>query len=206
MLSMGYGVPGSIVDLQGVSEWCPRCFRDGRPGASLEQLDTYFQLLGVAYDASRAEVARARGLAESERRVIAGSAYLGAIVPESPATHNVLGLAQAQRGDLGGAIQEFRRALALDPGDAGAHWHIGAALASTGAYAEATKHLSDSVALDPQNSQAHNDLGLLLAFQGRLDESVDHLERAVALDPQSDAARRNLAEVRQQRERASAQP
>jgi Flp pilus assembly protein TadD len=94
----------------------------------------------------------------------------------------------------------------LDPGDAGAHWHIGAALASTGAYAEATKHLSDSVALDPQNSQAHNDLGLLLAFQGRLDESVDHLERAVALDPQSDAARRNLAEVRQQRERASAQP
>jgi spermidine synthase len=206
MLSMGYGVPGSIVDLQGVSEWCPRCFRDGRPVASLEQLDTYFQLLGVAYDASRAEVARARGLAESERRVIAGSAYLGAIVPESPATHNVLGLAQAQRGDLGGAIQEFRRALALDPGDAGAHWHIGAALASTGAYAEATKHLSDSVALDPQNSQAHNDLGLLLAFQGRLDESVDHLERAVALDPQSDAARRNLAEVRQQRERASAQP
>jgi spermidine synthase/tetratricopeptide (TPR) repeat protein len=206
MLSFGYGVPGTIVDLQAVSEWCPRCFRDGRPVASLEQLDTYFQLLGVAYDASRAEVARARGLAESERRVIAGSAYLGAIVPESPATHNVLGLAQAQRGDLGGAIQEFRRALALDPGDAGAHWHIGAALASTGAYAEATKHLSDSVALDPQNSQAHNDLGLLLAFQGRLDESVDHLERAVALDPQSDAARRNLAEVRQQRERASAQP
>ena len=132
MLSIGYGVPGSIVDLQGVSEWCPRCFRDGRPVASLEQLDTYFQLLGVAYDASREEVARARRLSESERRVVAGSAYLGAIVPESPATHNVLGLAQAERGDLEGAIQEFRRALELDPDDAGAHWHIGAALASTG--------------------------------------------------------------------------
>jgi tetratricopeptide (TPR) repeat protein len=206
MLSIGYGVPGSIVDLQGVSEWCPRCFRDGRPVASLEQLDTYVQLLGIAYDASREEVARARRLSESERRVIAGSAYLGAIVPESPATHNVLGLAQAQRGDLDGAIQEFRRALELDPSDAGAHWHIGAALASTGAYAEATKHLAQSVSLDPQNSQAHNDLGLLLAVQGRLDEGVDHLERAVALDPQSDAARRNLAEVRQQRERTSGQP
>ena len=206
MLSIGYGVPGSIVDLQRVSEWCPRCFHDGRPVASLEQLDTYFQLLGVAYGASRAEVARARRLSESDRRVIAGSAYLGAIVPESPATHNVLGLGQAQRGDLQGAIQEFRRALELDPGDAGAHWHIGAALASKGAYAEATKHLAQSVALDPQNSQAHNDLGLLLAFQGRLDEGVDHLERAVALDPQSDAVRRNLADVRQQRERASGQP
>jgi spermidine synthase len=206
MLSMGYGVPGSIVDLEGVSEWCPRCFHDGRPVASLEQLETYFQLLGVAYDASREEVARARRLSESERRVIAGSAYLGAIVPESPATYNVLGLAAAQRGDLESAIQEFQRALELDPGDAGAHWHIGAALASTGAYAEATKHLAQSVALDPQNSEAHSDLGLLLAFQGRLDESVDHLERAVALDPQSDAARRNLAEVRQQRERAGDRP
>ena len=206
MLSFGYGVPGAIVDLRNVSEWCPRCFRDGRPVASLEQLDTYFQLLGVAYDASREEVARARRLSESERRVVAGSAYLGAIVPESPATHNVLGLAQAERGDLDGAIQEFRRALELDPDDAGAHWHIGAALASRGAYAEATKHLAQSVAIDPQNSQAHSDLGLLLAFQGRFDEGVDHLERAVALDPQSDAARRNLAEVRQQRERASGQP
>jgi tetratricopeptide (TPR) repeat protein len=192
MLSFGYGVPGAIVDLRNVSEWCPRCFRDGRPIASLDQLDTYFQLLGVAYNASR--------------RVVAGSAYLGAIVPESPATHNVLGLAQAERGDLEGAIQEFRRALELDPDDAGAHWHIGAALASRGAYAEATKHLAQSVALDPQNSQAHSDLGLLLAFQGRFDEGVDHLERAVTLDPQSDAARRSLAEVRQQRERASGQP
>ena len=27
MLSIGYGVPGSIVDLQGVSEWCSRCCR-----------------------------------------------------------------------------------------------------------------------------------------------------------------------------------
>ena len=206
MLSIGFGVPGGIVDLRGVSEWCPGCFRDGRPIAGLEQLDAYFELLTLAYGASRQEIAQARRLFETEGRVIAGSAYLGAIVPESADTHNVLGLSHAQKGELDPAVQEFRRALELEPDDAAAHWHIGAALASRGAYAEATTHLARSVELDPRNGQAHNDLGLVFALQGRFDEGVDHLERAVALDPRSDEARRNLAEVRQQRERAAAQP
>ncbi len=58
MLSIGFGVPGGIVDLRGVSEWCPGCFRDGRPIAALEQLDTYFELLTMAYGASRQEIAQ----------------------------------------------------------------------------------------------------------------------------------------------------
>ena len=206
MLSVGHGVPGSIVNLRGIAEWCPRCFQDGKPVPALDELNTYVELLTLAYEASRADVARARRLSDADRRVIAGSAYLGAIVPESAATHNVLGITQAERGDLKGAIQEFRRALELDPNDAPAHWHVGAALASTGAYAEAADHLARSVALDPQNSQAHSDLGLLLAILGRFEEGVGHLERAVALDPTSDDARSNLARVREQRQRAAGQP
>ncbi|MGH9256386.1 MAG: fused MFS/spermidine synthase [Vicinamibacterales bacterium] len=199
MLSIGHGVPGSLVDLRGVGEWCPRCFSGGAPIPLLESLDAYVTLLTIAYGASPVEVARARRLWETERRVVAGSAYLGAIVPESAATHNALGLALAEKNQLDGAIQEFRTALELASDDAAAHWHLGAALASKGEYAEATAHLVRSVELDPRNSQAYNDLGMLLAFQGRFDEGVAHLERAIALDPQSDAARQNLERVRQLR-------
>ena len=206
MLSFGYGVPGSIIDLAGVADWCPRCFMEGRPVPAVAQLETYFKLLSVAYDATPAEVAAARRLSETEQRVVAGSPYLGAIVPESAATYNVLGLALAQQGQLDGALQAFRRALELDPDDAAAHWHVGSALASGGAYPEATSHLARSVELDPANSRAHSDLGLLLAFQGRLDEGVDHLERAIALDPQADDLRKNLEAVLQQRQRAAGQP
>ena len=201
MLSIGHGVPASIIDLTRVAEWCPRCFLDGTPVPAVQDLAAYLKLLGLAYDAASAEVAAAGRLAETEGRTVAGSAYLGAIVPESAELHNVLGLALAERGQLDSAIAEFRQALRLAPDNAPAHWHLGAALASQGAPGEATAHLARSVELDPANSQAHGDLGLVLALQGRLDEAAGHLQRAIALDPQAEDARRNLAVVEERRRR-----
>jgi spermidine synthase len=197
MLSIGHGVPAPIVDLTRLSEWCPRCFVEGRPVPAVEQLDEYLELLELAYAASPMEIAAAQRLAETEGRTVAGSRYLGGIVPESAALHNVTGLALAEGGDLEGASAEFRRALQLAPDNAPTHWHLGAALASQGQHVEAAAHLARAVELDPSNSRAHADLGLVLAVQGRLDEAVGHLERAIALDPQSPEARQNLAIVEQ---------
>jgi lipoprotein NlpI len=79
-----------------------------------EGLDAYLALLGRAYGASHADVVRARALAEQRHRVIAGSAYLGAIVPESADVHNLLGIDLATKGRIDDAISEFREALRLD--------------------------------------------------------------------------------------------
>jgi spermidine synthase len=199
MLSIGHGVPASIIDISRVAEWCLRCFVEGTSVPDVRDLAAYMKLLALAYDASSAEVAAAGRLAETEGRTVAGSAYLGAIVPETAELHNVLGLALAERGQLDSAIAEFRHALRLAPDSGPAHWHLGAALASQGTHAEATAHLARSVELDPANSQAHSDLGLVLALQGRLDEAAGHLQRAITLDPQAEDARRNLALVQARR-------
>ena len=94
--------------------------------------------------ASPAEVARAGSLAEREHRPIAGSAYLGAIVPESADLHNVLGIGLAQKGRIDEAIGEFREALRVAPDSAATLWHLGAALASRGENAEAIESLQRS--------------------------------------------------------------
>ena len=202
MLSVGHGVPGSLINLGQVAAWCPRCFRDGRLVPAVEQLDAYLNLLALAYGASPAEVADALRRAERDGRRIAGSAYLGSLVPESADVHNVLGIALAEKGQLDQAIVEFREAVGLDPDSGPAHWHLGAALASQGgAHVEATAHLARSVELEPGNSRALSDLGLILAVQGRLDEAAEHLKRAIALDPQAVDARRTLALVEQRRNR-----
>ena len=192
MLNFGRGVPSDVVNLREVAAWCPRCFMNGAPVPAVAELDTYLALLDIAYGASRADVARVREVAERQGRVLAGSRYLGMIVPESAAVHNVVGLAHASAGRLDMAVEEFRAAVRLAPDDASAHWHLGAALASQGAQEQAAVHLRRSVELDPGNGRAQNDLGVLLAGQGRLEEAIGYFRRALALDPGSEDARRNL--------------
>jgi len=201
LLDFGRMVPGSVADLGRVGDWCARCLVDGGLATSVRELNTYFSLLTLAYNASPLESARARRLGEEEHRVIAGSAYLGKIVPESAEAHNILGIAHAVDGRLDEAVVEFSRALEIDPDDAPAHWHLGAAFASQNRPAEALGHLQRSAELDPRDSRVQYDLGVMLAIQGRLDEAGERFQRTLDLDPESADARRNLAMVREEQAR-----
>ena len=167
LIDFGEAVPASIVDVRQVSAWCPSCFVGGKPAPGAEGLDTYLALVDSAYRAPPLEVARARNLAEQHGRLVAGSAYLGALVPETAGMHNILGIGLAGSGRMDEAIAEFREALRLDPGSAQTHWHLGAALAYRGAREEAVEHLRQSVRLDPTNANARHDLDVLLTLDPR---------------------------------------
>jgi spermidine synthase len=199
MLNFGRGVPGTVVNLRDVAAWCPRCFAGGQPAPGVEDLDAYLAIMELAYAATPAEMAGAMKMAQEQGRTIAGNPYLGMVVPESAALHNVIGITLASRGLIGAAAAEFRQALALDPNMASTHWHLGAALASQAAPDEAMQHLRRSIELDPAQPAVHNDLGLLLAQQGRMGEAIEAFQRALALDPNFEDARQNLAQAQQQR-------
>jgi spermidine synthase len=164
LLNLGESVPGSVVDLSRVAEWCPKCFENGMPVRLVEGLDLYLALLNRAYAATPEEGSRIRAAGDNGRR-IAGSAYLGAVVPDTADVHNDLGIAYATRGQLDAAIAQFREALVLDPGAAETHWHLGAALAERGALEEAEQHLRASVQRDPGNEAARHDLDAVLALR-----------------------------------------
>ena len=164
LLNLGESVPGSVVDLGAVAEWCPACFDNGTPVRLVEGLDLYLALLNRSYAATPEEGARIRAAADNGRRV-AGSAYLGAVVPETPDVHNDLGIAYASRGLLDQAIAEFRQSLQLESDSAQTLWHLGAALASKGELEEAAVLLRRSVQRDPTNKDAQNDLDTVIALQ-----------------------------------------
>ena len=192
LLNLNAGVPASVVDLSQVAAWCPRCFVDGKPVPLVEGLDTYLALLNRAYLASRAEMTRTHRLPDFGTRVVAGSAYLGAIVPESADLRQFLGIDLAAQGKFDEAIAEFREALRLEPDSAETHWNLGLALASHGAPEEAIPHLRRVVQLDPTNGQAHYDLASTLLEARQLEDAVDQFRAALRLMPNSVEAHNNL--------------
>jgi spermidine synthase/tetratricopeptide (TPR) repeat protein len=181
-----------LVDLTQVAAWCPRCFEDGRLTGPATGLDVYLALMDRAYLATRSEIGVVRTRAAVEPRRIADSAYLGAVVPETADVHTLLGVALASRGNVAPAIDEFRRALALDPRFANAHWRLGALLAAQGSAESALEHLETAVELDPGNGRARRDLAWLLLEQRRVDAALPHLQAAVRLMPDSAEAHNQL--------------
>jgi tetratricopeptide (TPR) repeat protein len=164
LLNLGESVPGSVVGLSMVGEWCPKCFENGMPVRLVEGLDLYMALLGRAYASTPEEGSRIRAAGDTGRRV-AGSAYLGAVVPDTADVHNDLGIAYASRGLIDQAIAEFRLSMQMDPDSAQTAWHLGAALASKGQYDEAAEFLRSSVQRDPANDDAKQDLETVLTLR-----------------------------------------
>jgi tetratricopeptide (TPR) repeat protein len=162
------GVPPSIIDVGDVAAWCPACFANGQPVPLVEGLDTYLALMNLAYTAPPIGAAQTVP-AGTPGRTIAGSGYLGAIVPDSTQLRAVIADAFTRR------------------------YQRGTDLLHQGQYEEAVDQFREALRLVPDAVQAHNNLGVALASEGKVDEASDHFRRALALQPDFDDARRNLA-------------
>lgn len=192
------GVPASLFDVASVGQWCSRCLEEHDGTQRVPNLDLYLRLLQEAYHASVADVVAATSAAQGQRRIL-GSAYLGAVVPDSAETHNLIGLAAMREGRVDEAVREFESALMKEPRSANARANLGqirydqgAALLESRRYDDAAEILGTAVDLMPDSAEAQNDLGVALASMGRVGEATEHFRRAVDIQPDFVEARRNL--------------
>jgi Flp pilus assembly protein TadD len=99
------------------------------------------------------------------------------------------------RGDVGGALAESGRAVAL-PGAGALAWKVRAYLLSRGGRKdEAAEAYRRAVSLAPSDPVALSNLGAVLLDLGRLEEALEACRRAVALSPGYADARNNLGAV-----------
>ena len=145
------GVLASIFDLAAAATWCPRCFDGESPTPLAGGLDMYLALLDHAYHAT-GRGGSVRG-AYGDRRVL-GSAYLGAVVPDTDAVHNIIGVALLRQGRYDAAAAEFREALTRRADSADANRNLGTALAESGHVTESIGYLRRAVQLAPGNGGA----------------------------------------------------
>jgi spermidine synthase len=143
------GVPAALVDLPAAAAWCPRCFNGEQSTAAASGLDAYLALMDEAYHSPQREKAGPS---------ILGSQYLGAILPDTDAVHNIVGVTLLQDGRFDEAAVEFREALKRRPNSPDANRNLGTALSATGHTQEAIEYLQRAVTLAPGNEFARREL------------------------------------------------
>jgi Flp pilus assembly protein TadD len=82
--------------------------------------------------------------------------------PNNDRVHNYLGLVFASKGDLQGAIREYREALRLNPDNALAHSCLGNALEYKGDRRGALEEYRQAYMLNPKNTSYKQDYERLL--------------------------------------------
>ncbi len=109
--------------------------------------------------------------------------------------HYLLGSAAFMARNYPQAVEEFSRAIALDPSLPSLNSYYGRALLFTGDAEGAESVLRDAVAADPNDFEAQYHLASILATLGRPEEARLFADRAVQLRPQAEAARSLLVSL-----------
>lgn len=113
--------------------------------------------------------------------------------PKLPAAHIALGDIELQNREYIDALDEFRKAVAMDTSSPGALTGLGAALLANGRRAEAIEALGRAVKANPRDSRGVANLGTVLAnTPGRLDDGIATLHQALSIDPANQPAKTAL--------------
>ncbi len=108
----------------------------------------------------------------------------------------ILGDALAVRGRDGEAIERYREALGIHPGNRRVRSNLGQLLWKQGRREEARAEWLSVLRTDPAFGPAHDGLGRLLASDGDLDEGAAHFEAALRSNPDDTAALSGLGTIR----------
>jgi tetratricopeptide (TPR) repeat protein len=99
-----------------------------------------------------------------------------------------------QAGDLLGAVESYKAALAIAPDRADALSNLGAAYVRLGQYDDGIKQYQAAIKVDPANSTFRLNLALAYYKSARPNEAALHLKRVVASEPEAKNAYLVLAD------------
>ena len=119
-----------------------------------------------------------------------------ALDANSGAAHACLGeIRMLHDWDWTGADESYRRALDIEPGDAGAIRAAGSLARYRGQLDKALALYRRAVAIDPLHANGHKNMGMILYYAGRQDEARLALEKALEFNPGMSFAHALIAQV-----------
>src|ERR1051326_3862531 len=105
-------------------------------------------------------------------------------VPQSEVVHFSYAYALAKAGQADLAIEEYLKALRIDPIFHEAHYNLALLYIQKADYVSAVQHLNNIVSLEAANIPANMKLAEIYASQGKLPLARQHLQQVLKADPQ----------------------
>jgi Tfp pilus assembly protein PilF len=108
---------------------------------------------------------------------------------------NNLGVILNHEGNPKGAMDQYRQAIAINPGYPEAHANLGHVLLGANQFEAARPQLLLALHLKPDIAMAHTDLGTLNAYDGNYQQAIKHFSESLRLAPDDPDTRNNFCFV-----------
>ena len=93
------------------------------------------------------------------------------------------------------AINQFKKALEIEPDDLNAHYNLGNAWLAVGRIDEAIVQFKKALEIEPDDADTYYNLGVALVRIGRSDEAISCFQKVIAFKPDNVGAYNNLGLV-----------
>ena len=117
---------------------------------------------------------------ENARKAIVHAAFFGpnSIVSFDSVSLNISGDALYAEGDVKGAIEEFKKALLLDPSNVNVHNSLGVCYGVLGEFVQAKEEFETAVWLNPDEYMAIYNIGVISLLLKKQNEALDFFKKA----------------------------
>lgn len=115
--------------------------------------------------------------------------------PRDAAAHMNLGVVLQKKGDLDGALREYRIAESIDPNDVTTRLNVGTLFQAKKKYTTALRAYDTILQVKPEHILAHYYKGTALKEMGRLDEAIREFQFVLGKDSENKMAKEALFET-----------
>jgi Tfp pilus assembly protein PilF len=157
---------------------------DPKYAESYAHLAATYNLLGQ-YSWMNPDTARSQGWAAAQQAL--------SLDPSLAEAHAAVGFSYwYYQWDLSAGEAEFKKAIALDPGNVDAHHWYGQLLMTASRFDEADQQLQAALDVDPRSRILRTNLGWLYEFEGHFPQAIEQLQSVLTENPNFLAAHYKL--------------
>lgn len=97
--------------------------------------------------------------------------------------YNNLGIADFEKSQYDQAIEDFNKAIFIDPNYTDAYNNRGAAYSEKGQYDRAIEDYTKVISIDPNHADAYYSRGFIYYHEGQYDRAIEDVNKAISIDP-----------------------